>query len=79
MATTDSGNKNGLVEAVTGSGNRNGGEVEIAQRLGYLDNNSQFLIPPDQASARLELNYRQPLMRGKGRAVNESLVLLGEY
>ena len=53
-----------------------GGETEIAQRIGYLDNNSVFLIPPDQGNARLELNYRQPLLRGRGRAVNESLIVL---
>ena len=56
--------------------NTKGGELEVSQRLGYLDNNSRFLVPPDQGNARLELNYRQPLMQGKGRAVNESLVLL---
>ena len=55
---------------------RTGGEFEVAQRIGYLDNNSRFLIPPDQASSRLELNYRQPLMQGRGQAVNESLILL---
>ena len=58
--------------------NRNGGEIEVAQRVGYLDNNSRFLIPPDQASSRLELNYRQPLLRGRGEAVNESLILLAD-
>ncbi|MEM7473567.1 MAG: hypothetical protein AAF483_01105, partial [Planctomycetota bacterium] len=38
--------------------NRDGGELELSQRLGYLDNNSRFLIPPNQGSSRLELNYR---------------------
>ncbi len=56
--------------------NAAGGELEMSQRLGYLDNNSRFLVPPDQGSARLELNYRQPLLKGKGSLVNESLVLL---
>ena len=53
-----------------------GGNIEVAQRLGTLDNNSTFLIPPDQGNARLELNYRQPLRRGRGRSVNESLIVL---
>ena len=53
-----------------------GGELEISQRFGYLDNNSSFLIPGDQGNSRLELNYRHPLMRGRGRAVNESLIVL---
>lgn len=54
----------------------NGGEIDITQQLGYLDNNSRFLIPGDQGNSRLELNYRHPLMRGRGRAVNESLIVL---
>lgn len=54
----------------------NGGDLEVFQRLGYLDNNSRFLIPPDQGSSRLELNYRQPLWRGKGTYVNQATVLL---
>lgn len=55
-----------------------GGEIELAQRLGYLDNNSRFLIPPNQGSSRLELNYRHPLFRGSGRTVNESLIVLAD-
>ena len=56
--------------------NRKGGELEISQQFGYLDNNSSFLIPGDQGNSRLVLNYRHPLMRGRGRAVNESLIVL---
>ena len=55
---------------------RTGGEVEFSQRISTLENNSQFLIPPDQGNSRLVLNYRQPLLRGRGRAVNESLIVL---
>ena len=58
--------------------NSNGGELELSQRLGHLDNNSRFLIPRDQGSSRLELNYRQPLLNGRGQAVNESLILLAD-
>lgn len=58
--------------------NRSGGETEVSQRLGYFDNNSQFLIPGDQGNARLELNYRQPLLRGRGTAVNEALIVLAD-
>ncbi len=58
--------------------NRNGGEFEISQRIGFLDNNSRFLIPENQGNARLQLDYRQPLLRGRGRAVNESLIVLAE-
>lgn len=56
--------------------NINGGELEMTQRLGYLDNNSRFLVPGDQGSARLELNYRQPIWRGRGQLVNQSVILL---
>lgn len=58
--------------------NRLGGEVEITQRLGHLTSNSIFLIPPNQGSSRLQLNYRQPLMQGRGRSYNESLILLAK-
>ena len=56
--------------------NRSGGEVEISQRISTLQNNSRFLFPQDQGLSRLVLNYRQPLLRGRGRAVNESLIVL---
>ena len=55
---------------------RTGGEFELSQRLGTLQNNSTFLIPQDQGTSRIVLNYRQPLLRGRGRAVNESLIVL---
>ena len=58
--------------------NNNGSEIEVSQRLGTLDNNSLFLIPPDQGNSRLELSYRHPLLRGSGTAVNQSLVVLTE-
>ena len=55
-----------------------GGEVEISQRLGHLDNNSNFLIPRNQGSSRLELNFRQPILNGRGRAFNQSLIVLAD-
>ena len=55
---------------------RKGAEVELTQRLGYLNNNSRFLIPPNQGNSRIELNFRQPLLRGRGKFVNESLIVL---
>jgi len=55
---------------------RSGGEFEFSQRISTLQNNSQFQIPEEQGSSRLVLNYRQPILRGRGRAVNESLILL---
>ena len=55
-----------------------GGEVEISQRLGHLDNNSNFLVPRNQGSSRLELNFRQPILNGRGRAYNQSLIVLAD-
>ena len=57
---------------------QNGGDIEISQRLGHLDNNSNFLIPRNQGSSRLELNYRQPILNGRGRAYNQSLIVLAD-
>lgn len=51
-----------------------GGEVELSQRLGALDNNSQYLIPHDQGHARLALSFRQPLLNGGGIEYNKSTI-----
>ena len=55
---------------------RTGGFLDVGQTYGYQDNNSTFFIPNDQATGRLTLSYSQPLLRGRGRAYNNSLVLL---
>lgn len=57
---------------------REGGQLEVSQRLGYLDNNSRFLSPPNQGSSRLEINFRQPLLNGSGKPVNEALIVLAD-
>ena len=56
--------------------NQNGGELEIAQRIGHQSNNSRFLFPNPQGTARLELSYTQPLLNGAGAPYNESQILL---
>lgn len=56
--------------------NRSGGNVELLQRGGFQSNNSTFLLPNPQGTSRLELNFSQPLMRGRGRAVNMTRVVL---
>lgn len=53
-----------------------GGEVDVAQRIGTQRNNSIFLDPNPQGTSRLELNYTQPLLRGVGRPVNESRIVI---
>ena len=55
---------------------RTGGFLDIGQTFGFQDNNSQFFIPNDQANGRFTISYSQPLLRGRGRAYNNSLILL---
>lgn len=57
---------------------RNGGNLELSQQLGFQDNNSQFFVPDPQGTARLNVSFTQPLMRGRGQQYNESLVLLAQ-
>ncbi len=58
--------------------NAYGGELEISQNLQYQDNNSRFFVPSPQGTARLELQYTQPLLNGAGKAVNQSRILLAD-
>ena len=53
-----------------------GVEVDLSQRIGHQDTNSNFFIPNDQATAQLALNVNIPLLRGRGRAYNTSLQCL---
>ena len=55
-----------------------GGEFEISQRIGYQDNNSNFFVPTQQGTARLELNFTQPLLAKSGTAYNSSRIVLAE-
>jgi outer membrane protein TolC len=55
-----------------------GAQVELTQRLGFQDNNSQFFLPKDQATARLNLTVTQPLLKGAGKAYNNAVVVLAE-
>ena len=56
--------------------NREGGQIELSQQAGIQENNSTFFTPNNQATTRLVLSYTQPLMRGQGRAYNQSLICL---
>ncbi len=53
---------------------KTGGEVQLYQKIGVLDNNSLYLNPTDQANARLFLSFRQPLLNGAGYEYNQSTV-----
>ncbi len=56
--------------------NEIGGEFKAQQRIGYQDTNSRFFVPTQQGTARLELNYTQPLLNGSGLAYNQSRIVL---
>jgi outer membrane protein TolC len=56
--------------------NEIGGEFKVQQRVGYQDTNSRFFVPTQQGTARLELNYTQPLLNRSGRAYNQSRIVL---
>lgn len=57
---------------------RTGGRLDVSQRYGFQDNNSTFFIPSDQATGQLTVSYSHPLMRGRGAAYNNSLVVLSQ-
>lgn len=57
---------------------RTGGQLEIAQRSGFQENNSIFLTPNPQATSRMEINFTQPLLRDGGRAVNNVRIVLAQ-
>ncbi len=55
-----------------------GGEIELKQRLGFQNSNSNFFDPQDQGTATLALNFSQPLMRGSGRYYNRSQIMIAQ-
>lgn len=57
---------------------RSGGQLDISQRFGWQDNNSQFFIPDNQATGRMTLSYTHPLLRGRGAAFNNAIVFLAQ-
>ncbi|MFO1006644.1 MAG: TolC family protein [Planctomycetaceae bacterium] len=58
--------------------NEYGGQVDISQKLGWQDNNSSFFVPRPQGTARLMVNYTQPLLNGAGVAYNQSRIVLAQ-
>lgn len=55
-----------------------GGELELSQRVGTLDNNSVFFIPEEQATSRLAMRFTQPLLNGGGVEYNRSTVAIAK-
>lgn len=56
--------------------NLQGGELTVSEGIGLENQNSDFFLPRQQGTSRLELNYRQPLLNGSGRIYNESEIVL---
>ena len=55
-----------------------GGQWQLAQDMGLRDTNSIFFVPANQANMRMMLTYSQPLMRGRGKFYNESVIVLAQ-
>ncbi len=55
-----------------------GGEIDIGQEIGSYDTNSVYLNPVDQAKARTNLTFTQPLLKGMGLDYNLSTTKLAE-
>lgn len=55
-----------------------GGQFEIAQRIGYQDNNSIYFAPTQQGTGTFALSFAQPLLRGAGRDYNTRLIVLAQ-
>ncbi len=53
-----------------------GGRMELSQRVGFQDTNSNFFVPDPQGTAKLVMNFTQPLMRGRGREYTQSITVL---
>ncbi len=57
---------------------RNGAEVEVSQRLGFQNSNSQFFVPQDQGTATLAINISMPILRGSGQYFNRLQILIAQ-
>jgi len=57
---------------------RTGASWELSQQLGFRNSNSSFFTPQDQGTATLALNVTQPLLRGRGRYINQTQILIAQ-
>ena len=55
-----------------------GAQFEASQKIGYQDNNSIYFVPTQQGTARMTFTLTQPLLNGRGKAYNNSLIVLAE-
>jgi len=55
-----------------------GGDLELAQKIGYHTSNSTFFLPHEQGNARLTFSFNQPLLNGAGKTYNCGRVVLAQ-
>jgi outer membrane protein TolC len=55
-----------------------GGDLELAQKVGYHTSNSVFFVPQEQGNARLTFSFTQPLLNGAGKTYNCGRVVLAQ-
>jgi hypothetical protein len=55
-----------------------GGQFEMAQRIGYQNNNSVYFVPTQQGTGTFALSFAQPLLRGAGRDYNTRTIVLAQ-
>ena len=55
-----------------------GGNLELSQRIGLKDSNSNFFLPDNQGNSRLSLSYSHPFLRGAGKCYNTNLIVLAK-
>jgi len=70
--------ENNLVNSTGGLKRKteSGGQFEASQKFGHQYNNSIFLLPNPQATSRMELSFRQPLLSRAGTVYNQNQIVL---
>lgn len=55
-----------------------GSTVDLSQRLGHRNSNSEFFLPNNQGNARLSLEYTKPILRGNGVTYNQATTVIAQ-
>jgi hypothetical protein len=55
-----------------------GAQIELSEKIGYENSNSQWFTPELQGTARMTLTITQPLLNGAGKAYNSRLIVLAQ-
>lgn len=56
-----------------------GGQIELSQTFGTRDDDSGVLSPPNQANSSLSLSLSKEVLRGSGRSIGLSQVLIAKH